>query len=318
MSHELEIRADGRASMVYVGETPWHGLGVKVPHDLSPQQIMEAAGLDWSVNKVPAFAEIGGKQVPIGRSALVRDMDDRILDVVTDGWEPLQNSEAFEFFNRFVEEGDMDMDTAGSLYDGKIVWALAKTKQGFTLPGGDAIEGYLLFTNPHKFGKSIDVRFTNTRVVCNNTLTLANSEDAKVGARVTHRVEFDADQVARTMGLAQSNMNKYKEAAEFLSKSKASDEDVVEFFKRVFPVLSSKDNSKKLLSKNAQIALEVLETQPGADLFPGTMWNAFNAVTYMTNHVLGRSQNGRVQSLFYGANRDLNIKALNTALEMAD
>jgi len=34
--------------MAYAGELPWHGLGTKVPNDLSTDQMLEASGLNWS------------------------------------------------------------------------------------------------------------------------------------------------------------------------------------------------------------------------------------------------------------------------------
>ena len=42
MSHEVE-------TMAFAGETPWHGLGTPISNDLTPQQMMEAAGCDWEV-----------------------------------------------------------------------------------------------------------------------------------------------------------------------------------------------------------------------------------------------------------------------------
>lgn len=317
MAHMLEF-TNGKANMAWAGEVPWHGLGTQVPADLTPLQIMEAAGLDWEVEKVPAYSTIRGEQIDIGHSALVRQSDGRVLDVVTNDWEPLQNEDAFNFFNEYIEAGNMEMHTAGSLRGGRIVWALAKTKDSFTLFNGDTVESYLLFTNPHQFGKSIDVRFTNTRVVCNNTLTLANSEGAKTGARVTHRHEFDADAVKETMGLAHQKLETYREAAEFLGSRQYKKEDVVEYFNRIFPVLSSKADSQKKISKNAAIAVELVDQQPGAEFAPGTWWNLFNATTFMTNHMMGRTADNRVESLFYGAGKNLNIKALKEAVEMAD
>ena len=157
-------------TMAYAGETPWHGLGQRVPGDLTPAQMLTSAGLDWSVDKIQSFVNINGKQVYTGKDALVRSSDGRILDVVSQDWNPLQNEEAFEFFNDFVCSGDMEMHTAGSLKHGQIVWALAKVKESFDVFGGDQVDSYLLFTLPHKFGQSIDVRFTPIRVVCNLSL----------------------------------------------------------------------------------------------------------------------------------------------------
>ena len=76
-----------------------------------------------------------------------------------------------------------------------MVWALAKVKDSFELFGGDKVDSYLLFSNPHQYGKSIDVRFTPIRVVCNNTLSMSLGMEADKSVRVGHRVEFDADAV---------------------------------------------------------------------------------------------------------------------------
>ncbi len=146
MAHMVE-------TMAYAGETPWHGLGVQVPSDLSPAQMLEKAGLDWTVQKVPAFADIGGAKTNVGWSALVRSSDSEMLSVVSNDWNPVQNHEAFEFFHEYCAAGDMEMHTAGSLRDGQIVWVLAKIKESFELFKGDTVESYLLFTNPHKFGQ---------------------------------------------------------------------------------------------------------------------------------------------------------------------
>ena len=157
-------------TMAYAGEVPWHGIGTEVPSDVSPDQMLKFAGLDWEVQKVPSYINVNQETVFTGRHALVRSSDKSILDIVTDDWNPVQNHDAFKFFNDFVYAGDMEMHTAGSLKSGQIVWALAKIKDSFELFGGDKVEGYLLFSNPHRFGQAIDIRFTPIRVVCNLSL----------------------------------------------------------------------------------------------------------------------------------------------------
>jgi phage/plasmid-like protein (TIGR03299 family) len=318
MAHMLEM-IDGKAQMAYAGDLPWHGLGTKVTNDLTPQQMLEAAGLDWRVNTQPCFTMIDDKRVKIGKQALVRDLDNKVLDIISDDWKPMQNEDAFKFFNDFVAAGDMSMETAGSLKDGKIVWALASVKESFELFGGkDKVDAYLHFTNPHSYGQSIDVRFTPIRVVCNNTLTLSLNSQSKNMVKVNHRREFDADLVKETLGVAKHKLAQYKEMAEHLSKKRFTDESIVEYFTRVFPVMSSKADPRKDLSKSAKLAMEVIDEQPGAEFGAGTYWQAFNAVTYMTDHLIGRSADTRLQSAWYGANRGLKTRALETAVEMAD
>jgi phage/plasmid-like protein (TIGR03299 family) len=309
---------DGKAQMAYAGELPWHGLGTKVPADLTPVQMLEAAGLDWSVEKIPAFAKVGGKNVNIGQSALVRSMDNKILDVVSDDWNPVQNAEAFDFFNEFVAAGDMEMHTAGSLKDGQIIWGLAKVKESFELFKGDKIDSYLLFSNFHKYGFSTDVRFTPIRVVCNNTLTLSLNSKVERMAKISHRQVFNPDDVKGMLGIATNKLAQYKEMAQFLGSKRYNNENIVEYFTRIFPVTGSNEKKKKEVSKNAQYALDVLETQPGAEYAPGTWWQAFNAVTFLTDHVIGRTADTRLTSAWYGYNKGVKTKALETAVEMAE
>jgi len=317
MAHMIEM-VNGKAQMAFAGETPWHGLGTQVPADLTPTQMLEAAGLDWSVTKVPAYAKIAGKNVAIGQSALVRSMDNSILDVVSDDWNPVQNTEAFDFFNEFVAAGDMEMHTAGSLRDGQIVWGLAKVKESFELFKGDQIDSYLLFSNFHKYGFSTDVRFTPIRVVCNNTLTLSLNSNVERMVKISHRQKFDPDNVKGMLGIATEKLAKYKDMAQFLGSKRYNDENIVEYFTRIFPVTGSNEKKKKEISKNAQYALDVLETQPGAQYAPGSWWQAFNAVTFLTDHVIGRSADTRLTSAWYGYNKGVKTKALETAVEMAE
>jgi len=314
MAHEIEI-VNGKASMAFAGDVPWHGLGKLVPSDLTPDQMLEAAGLDWKVEKVPAYANIGGKQLRIGQSALVRNSDNKILDVVSDDWNPVQNSEAFEFFNDFIAEGDMEMHTAGSLKDGQIIWALAKIKDGFSLFGGDEVESYLHFSNFHKYGFSTDVRFTPIRVVCNNTLTLSLNTKVEKMVKISHRREFNGDNVKLMLGVAAEKLLQYKEMAQFLGNKRYTNENIVDYFKRVFPVSTSK---RKEISKAANLAIGILDTQPGAIFARGSYWQLFNTVTYTTDHLLGRNVDNRLASAWYGANKNLKTNALDIALEMAN
>ena len=311
MAHMVE-------TMAYAGELPWHGLGVKVIDDLTPEQMMQKAGVDWSVEKQDLVT--AGGTVIKNKQALVMSSDGSVLDVVGKGWNPVQNADAFNFFEEYVKAGDMQMHTAGSLDNGKMVWALAKTNDSFELFKGDVTENYFLFSNPHQFGKAIDIRMTPIRVVCNNTLTLSLSKESDAMLKVNHRKEFDSSEVKDTLGIAREKLEQYKTMAEFLGSKRYTSENIVQYFNTVFgsPAKEKVDGVFPTTSLNAKLGLENLQTQPGAKFGEGTFWQAFNTVTYLNDHVQGRSADGRLTSSWYGRNRKTKMKALNTALEMAE
>ena len=315
MSHEVE-------TMAYAGQVPWHGLGVEVPGDLSPKQMMQKADLDWRVESVPTTAFFGEEIISTGANCLLRESDHKVLSpMIGSDWEPVQNSEAFDFFNEFCAAGDMEMHTAGSLMGGKMVWVLAKIKESFDVLGKDQVDNYMLFSNPHQYGKSVNVRMTPIRVVCNNTLTMSLSGRSKNEVKLNHRRAFEPDMVKSQMGLAHDKFEQYKEFANFLASKKASQSNVIQFLNTVFPHAGGKSREIKKyeeLSNNAKQTFDVLETQPGADLAPGTWWNAINAVTFMTDHKLGRTADSRLTSAWYGYNAGRKLLAVNTAIDYAE
>ena len=310
-------------TMAYNGSVPWHGLGTPVSNDLTPAQMQQKAGLDWNVREVESYIEFDGRKMPTGQKSLVRETDGRILTNVGENWNPVQNSDAFEFFSEYVLAGDMEMHTAGSLKGGQMVWALAKVKDSFELFKGDQVDSYLLFSNPHQYGKSIDIRFTPIRVVCNNTLTFSLDQKAERSVRVGHRAEFDPSSVKEQLGIATTKLNTYKEMAQFLGSKRYTQDNVIEFFNTVFPRTADKRVQGKALdvhtlSRNAKFCYDALDVQPGAQYAEGSWWQAFNAVTFVTDHVQGRNSDNRLYSNWFGNNELRKRNALKKAIEMAE
>jgi len=164
MAHEIE-------SMVYVGETPWHGLGKKIPESkkLSICEAIAAAGLDWKVEKRHLFTEYCG--IP-SHFAVCRSTDNQVLGLVGLDYTPLQNSEAFSWFQPFLDTQMATIETAGSLKSGQKVWVLAKILDSQGSLNGDRVDHYILLSNAHDGSIPVRVGFTPIRVVCNNTLTM--------------------------------------------------------------------------------------------------------------------------------------------------
>jgi len=184
MSHCVE-------QMLSVGRAPWHSLGVKLDNPPTALEAIRLAGLDWQVTLEPLWTrgtlshDGQMQQAPV--FATVRTSDRRILGVVGPQYRPLQNTEAFAFFEPFLDTGQASIETAGSLSGGKRVWVLAKLNRApLEIAPGDDVEKFLLLSNNHDGTLAIRVGFTPIRVVCQNTLSMAHRSDASQLIRVRH------------------------------------------------------------------------------------------------------------------------------------
>ena len=189
MSHRIQVE-DGKASMMYVGQPPWHGLGQGLDSPATAEEAIQAAKLDWEVRKQPVYAWGDAFAYPVeGKFAVVPvdrwGQDDcPVFGIVGPDYRPLQNREAFQFFDPIVGEGAAIYQTAGALGDGERVWILAKLPEDIKVADGDITKKYLLLSNSHDGTSSVQIKFTPVRVVCWNTLTMALSKGPTI--RVGH------------------------------------------------------------------------------------------------------------------------------------
>jgi len=314
MSHMVE-------TMAYAGQTPWHGLGEQVDGNLTPQQMLVKAGLDWNVERKPVYHLDEGSYVKSDEwNILVRSDSNKILGPCGKNYVPIQNDQVFRFFKEFTESGDMSMDTAGSLDEGRQVWGLAKIREGFKLPGGDEIEGHLLISHPHQWGKALTIMFTPIRVVCNNTLTMALGESSD-RFRMPHVSEFNHSAMHKAkvaLGLATSQLDAFKEQAQFLAKKRYTEANVERYITALFhPTLF---NEKVVIDKwnnTASRVHELLSAQPGAKMSEGSWWTALNAVTYYHDHEAGRDRNATLKSAWFGSRAAQKRNALTMAMDYA-
>lgn len=311
-------------TMAYAGEVPWHGLGVKIEDTITPEDLLVTSGLDWNAVKRPLkFVGEDGKDHSTGTYALVRDRDNKVLSAsVSKGWKPVQNKEALGFFQEFCDAGTMKMETAGSLSNGQFVFALARIQESFTLPGQDKVDAFLLFSNPHKVGNSINVQFTPIRVVCSNTLAMALDGESSGRFRSFHTATFSADEAKEALGLAKNNFASFKGAAQFLASKRWDEEKLHEYFKTLFPANTSSQGEDDMaangFSRRAAMCAANMDSQPGAEMSEGTWWQAFNAVTFATDHLFGRSNDTRMKNSWFGWTRQRKQEALTLATKFAN
>jgi phage/plasmid-like protein (TIGR03299 family) len=336
VSHNLEIKQNGKASMAYTksGGVPWHGLGEAVEDNMTPTQMLKAASLDWKVEKRPLFfnaKEKGAKQVEVpDKFALVRATDDQVLSIVGSVYKPVQNEQVMDFFKKFTKAGHMTMETAGSLQNGQYIWALARVGKEIYVDAKkkDEVRPYLLISQPHVIGKAMVIQYTPIRVVCWNTLNLALGAGLKGGKsafRMPHSIEFN-DTVKSTaeaaLGLAQEQTTVFADAVQLLAKKKAKPEHVETYFCEVLkydPKEGKKENKTEREPRMLGMLRNALTHSPGNDMntAKGTWWGALNAVTYVVDHELGRDRGASLRTAWLGQKANLKRRAFDLAIDKA-
>jgi phage/plasmid-like protein (TIGR03299 family) len=322
MSHEID-QSTGKAAMAYVGELgkPWHGLGTSIKKGISAKEVGEAAGLLWGVKQAQVQFEQGKKlATDPAHVVMYRDDTGMVLDITGKGYVPHQNIDVLEFFQEYLSAGDMFIDTAGSLNEGRQIWVQAKLERGFTLgdtKAPDLVQGRILLMNPHQYGKGMVAKFVAERVVCWNTLTMALSEGGK-SVKIWHTSEFNKarrDSIKRDLGIAKERLDAFEDNARKLTKLRLQEIDAV---KLIAPVFGG--DEKKELNQQGKTVIRIIELWNGAGqgaTLPtarGTGWGLLNAVTQYIDHEYGRSEDSRLTNAWLGHGEKVKREALKTLL----
>ena len=252
--HEIE-------SFAFANEVPWHGLGNQVSNEMSAQEMLEASGCDWEVqltqNHYPPNHPKHPSE-PGPKSYFIERMNDGSIlgeHVVGTAYTPFQNIEMFNFFQEFLDKNQMYLHTAGSLYNGKKVFCMATTKEGFTLGKDDTVVNNLLFTINHTGTEANSALITPIRVVCANTMRLAMDKGKKDVVKHSHKVEFDAESMKTALGISSEQFGKFEEFAIAMAKRVLTGEEEVEFFRYVFGGKEREQDGKLIQPEGVRKAL---------------------------------------------------------------
>lgn len=312
--------------MFSVKETPWHRLGHIVQEAPTAEEAIKLAGLNWQVVEKQIYAFDHSKNIYARcktHKALHRSDTDDQLGVVGEGYHPLQNEKAFQFFNPFIENGLASFETAGSLRGGKTIWILAKlNKAPIEVGKGDEVAKFLLLSNGHDGTMAVRTGFTPIRVVCANTLALSHGAKNSKLLRLTHSKSLESrlDQIKEIVNAADARFEATAEQYRALAKSDVNQKDLEAYVDVVFHNPSLAQQRKELARKKQIESIQKLfETGYGAELksAKGTYWGLYNAVTQYLSYEKGKGEDSRLNSLWFGHSNNVNQRSLDLALKMA-
>jgi phage/plasmid-like protein (TIGR03299 family) len=334
MAHQLDF-TKGKAAIAYTGETPWHKFGTRFKKGFTSEEALEAAGLDYEVE----LQELSTPHVTCeSHKAIVRTDTQSVLGVVGNNYEPLQNKDAFRFFDALVKGKTAIYETAGALKGGRQIWLLAKIEGQIEILKNDPINKYFLLTNSHDGLRAVAGRVTPIRVVCDNTLTAAISRKVKEEIRIVHRgnvadrLEFAGELLAKVGAYYDELSEVYRKFAKTSMKDKQmrtyiaealrpyggvkTEEEALEIAK-----LQEEEGMSVRLQTEVQNVMNLVEAGRGTDIkgVRGTLWGTYNAITeYVDHHKTPRSgDEGRVQYIGFGTGKMVKDAALKIGMRFA-
>ncbi len=306
--------------MVYVGQLPWHKLGIKLDQLATAQEVAEALQL-YDVELRPTFAynnDYDLCEIP-EKFATVRTDTGQVLGIVGPKYRVFQNREALQMMDRItMDPAGPKYETAGTLWGGSKFWALARMPQYLEVADGDAVAPYLLLSNSHDGSSSVDVRFTPIRVVCNNTLSMALSQKSAKAHRMRHTVglAWKAEEVQDALGIIRHEFAATVETYRALAATEPTREQIETVLTKLFPDTKS-DRAKKQRERVEELAVNGIGSDVTRHRLTG--WTLYNGVTELTDHHNNASSDDdsmRLNSIWYGANAKLKETALETIREV--
>lgn len=338
MSHELEI-INGQASMMYAGREPWHGLGVRVEKEVTADAALKLSGLDWQVVKkeicTKGNAEVDGikvvgQNVP-GFMATVRASDNKVLGVVSDNYQVIQNEEAFNILDTLVGEGLAMFHTAGSIFGGKRVFVTCKLPGEINV-GPDKVNKYLALATSHDGSMSLHIKWTPIRVVCWNTMSAAfrirgGRVQATDSVSIRHSPNYESriKEIREILGLTDVYYSRVEETFQKLIETPMSEYELKQFGEVLYQPTQEDEQGNPVVTqyttnkRDELLSLFVHGVGNDTADVKNTRWAALNAVTEQIDHHRnywpskrgGNSNDSRMDSVIWGTGAAIKKRALN-------
>jgi len=310
-------------SLMYVGEKPWHSLGVYVGEkEITSREAIIKAGLDWEVELVPLVTATG-LEVPM-KQAVVRKDTQTTLGVVGNSYQPYQNTEAFAFLDSLVGKESAVYHTAGSLGNGEKTWILIKLPEVLRIGNGDdIIEKYFLATNSHDGVYSIKHLLTPVRVICQNTLHQALSSGLAQSVKHTGQTQRHLDDLRGLLLESNIFFTKLQEMSGLMLQKKLSYEERNDYYTKVLNIADEVGEITKRGQKVLQTVQMLEECGKGTELpgVKGSLWGSYNAVVEYIDfsRVVKGSKTDpskRIDSIVFGNGRNVKESAWDNALAL--
>ena len=296
------------------GERAWHGLGTVTEGTLPAREAFETADALFTVEKRPLYYlsdEMDG--MPTEHFAVVRTDNNGLLGLVSKQYEIVQNDSLLRMAE-FIRE-EVDMDCVIVLSDGAKVCFTATLRGAETdIVPGDTVKRRIVGYLGHDGKTGCGAKFTNIRVVCQNTLTAA-LKDTGAHSSITHKngANNNFDALISSIDVARQDFVTECDLMREFSRTPMGLQSFSEFVDEVYNI---KDD--QVFRKRDKLEA-AFQRGYGSEYAPYSVWAGINAITQVetstrnTTAAKGRSQFARGT---FGVGAQISKRAFSVAQDL--
>ena len=270
-------------------------------------EILNTTGLNWKVKQEGLVTASG---VPVdGHTALVREDNNAILSVMSDGYYPYQNHELIELLDKVSNQTGLEVVKGGEFKNGRRVYVQLKSAD--LRLGNDKIEGYLTGINSFDGSTSLAFGPSNITISCMNTF-FAAFKQMETKIRHTKNMVIKVDEFCRSLENILDDEQQMFRNIEKLSENRFTNKIKDEVIRSLFNIKHDVDlkddeqTSTQLKNKLSRFYIDLNgELQQKGD----SMWGLFSGVTKYTTHSHGKdnADNTEVKMFDEIGKREKNI-----------
>jgi phage/plasmid-like protein (TIGR03299 family) len=290
------------------------------------------ADLEWSIKSSPLMFDAGlvnADGTPMyeqdnSKQVLFRSDTHQRLGIVGKDFKVVQPSQILGFYSKIAEKLNVNLEAAGWVSNGSMIWGLANLGEKMRIKGQDEIMNYLMFSTANDGSRATTINFVSRRLVCNNMLNYAFNQQKKSPfyVRIPHMTEITEEKehsiIEEIVANSGTHWRDFENTANNMADTGMTVEQSVEFFTRILSV-NGRDGVERLPENKESSVLrlvDVMQNAVGQDTrsAKNTVWGALNAVTRMVDHEVNyRNSRNAIATSQFGVGNALKNKAFKIA-----
>ena len=306
------------------GERAWHNEGIVTDGTLPAREAFETARALFRVEtrqlSAPNLTPLDSSddrlfiQTPV-YCVFNCDTNKPISGGVSEQYECVQN-EALLRMAEFIRE-EADMDSVVVLADGARVAFTATLKNASAeIVSGDVVKRRIVGYLGHDGGTGCGAKFTDIRVVCQNTWVGAMNDSGKRSS-ITHKAgandNFDA--LIKSIDIARQDFREECDLMREFSKYAFGPEEFTRYIEKVYDIDPESESTWRKRDKLERAFYGGF----GSEFHRGSLWGAVNAITQIETSTIGLTrseQDRRFGSANFGPGFTRSKKAVEVAKQI--